>query len=306
MKVVNSMIQITAPKRQPFAVAPPSSPQRSTRPTHGTPPKSEGRDAKARPLAPRFPIPSCNSAPASRTGNPISDIDMKLLAQLDSCELIDGRIAVKFPISSTSFPLIKKQKIDSSNFDYIGYHNTRLNDNRSPDKKTVGYFTDDRHFRNVTREPWAYVDRLKQYLQTMTPDNSCYTDMSADDQRLAIFLSRLAGALWQAHGLTVIPTLTWGDSSTYDFSFLGIEQAATVAVSTLGTAEAKGLFMSGFKEMCSTINPELVLCYCTPYPEMSDYAEVQFIEHEARLASRIARAKRNYPGQTLFDYFQEG
>jgi hypothetical protein len=93
-----------------------------------------------------------------------------------------------------------------------------------------------------------------------------------------------------------------GGCASYDFCFLGIETGAVVAVSTLGTKEALNLFMSGFKEMCSAISPELVLCYCRPYQEMYGFAEIMPIEHEGRIASLKARALRNDVGQTLLDY----
>jgi hypothetical protein len=219
------------------------------------------------------------------------------------CKIIDGCLAIRFPDDYSDMPLIFRQTVDLDMFAYIGFHNTRKEDDREARKrKTVGFFLSDKKFDCVIRKPWNYVERLLQYKQTMSPDVSCYTDMSLAEQWYNTFLNRVIGAYWQSCGLTVIPTVAWSDCRSYDFAFSGIEEGCVVAVSTIGTKAHYDLFMNGFVEMCKRINPTAVLCYCTPYPEMHRYAGIIPIEYEGRQPYLEAKYRPNPNQMTIFDY----
>jgi hypothetical protein len=72
----------------------------------------------------------------------------------------------------------------------------------------------------------------------------------------------------------VIPTVNWGDESSFDFCFEGIEKGSVVAVSTYMASEhdnrcdQKEWFLAGYNEMLRRIEPEKIICYNTPFPEM--------------------------------------
>jgi hypothetical protein len=217
------------------------------------------------------------------------------------CKLIDGQLAIVFKTGFIQMPLIKKQNVDIENLEYIGFQNTRRFDDRVPENQTVGYFIHDKKFAPICKRPWNYVNWLKQYKQTFTLDVSCYLDMTRDEQWYGVYLNRLIGAFWQSQGLTVIPTVSWGDETTFSFCFEGIERGSIVAISTIGTKENYHDFMHGFKNMCSRIQPDKVICYCRPYPSMYEYAEIIFVEHEATKVKREAK-NIQMPGQlSLFD-----
>ncbi len=65
-----------------------------------------------------------------------------------------------------------------------------------------------------------------------------------------------------------------GRENTFDFCFEGIQSGSTVAVSTYmvsennNHADQKDLFMAGYNEMLSRIDPQNIICYNTPFPEM--------------------------------------
>lgn len=89
-----------------------------------------------------------------------------------------------------------------------------------------------------------------------------------------LFRNRWCGAYWASKGIRVIPSVNWGDESTFDFCFQGIEKGSTVAVSTYMASESehhkdqKDWFMAGYDEMLRQIEPERIICYNTPFPEM--------------------------------------
>ena len=72
----------------------------------------------------------------------------------------------------------------------------------------------------------------------------------------------------------MIPSVNWGDESTLDFCFEGIEKGSIVAVSTyMASAHdhrqgQKKWFMAGYNEMLRRIEPEKIICYNAPFPEM--------------------------------------
>jgi hypothetical protein len=218
----------------------------------------------------------------------------------NNCKVINGQLAILYTGNSGKMPLIKKQQINLENFRYIGFQNIKKQDTKNAISKTVGYFLQDYKFEGVRRRPWNYTERLRQYKQVLSPDFSCYSDMSKDEQWVSIFLNRLIGAYWQKQGLFVIPTVTWGGEKTFEFCFDGVEKESIVAISTIGTSKNRAGFMAGFIRMCEMINPEKVICYCTPYPDMYLYADILVVEHEG---SRVLREVKNRPikGQLSLD-----
>ena len=86
-------------------------------------------------------------------------------------------------------------------------------------------------------------------------------------------------------GIRVIPTVNWGDGSTFDFCLDGIEKGSTVAVSTYPALEhgycqgQKEWFMSGYNEMLQRIEPEKIICYNKPLSEMQ--GNLIYVDYES-------------------------
>lgn len=98
--------------------------------------------------------------------------------------------------------------------------------------------------------------------------------------------SAIAGAvhIGRQKGMRVIPTVNWGDASTFDFCFDGIETGSVVAVSTYMASahgnrqDQKEWFMAGYNEMLRRIQPEKIICYHTPFPEMQ--GNIVFVDYD--------------------------
>jgi hypothetical protein len=133
---------------------------------------------------------------------------------------------------------------------------------------------------------------LAQYAQVMAPNFSVYVNMPKVLQIFNTFRSRWLGAYWQESGLVVIPTITWGDRSSYEFCFDSVEHGSTVAVSTLGCADVEWLYLKGFAKMCSRIEPERVVCHNKPFLRMHKSAEIIEVPYERtkRVAAAICLA----------------
>ena len=173
-------------------------------------------------------------------------------------------------------PLVKKQEISLEDVSLVGYDKV----NQSGDYGSiVHFFLDDYRFENIYNNPEKKIETLKQYKAVLTPDFSMYVEMPIALQLFSTFKNRWVGAYLQENGISVIPTVRWGDLTSFNFCFDGIEKGSTVAVSTLGVKKEKSHFMLGYNEMLSRIKPSKIICYGKPFDEMKgeiievDYAE---------------------------------
>lgn len=89
-------------------------------------------------------------------------------------------------------------------------------------------------------------------------------DMPEPMLRWNRYRSLALGYFWQAQGLTVIPTLSWAQPSSYRFCFNGTPKHSTVATSTVGVArdkDAQKVWHDGMREAMKRLEPSRVLLY---------------------------------------------
>ncbi len=89
----------------------------------------------------------------------------------------------------------------------------------------------------VWKNPDNDIEKLSRYRAVLSPDFSMYLEIAPVMQLYNVFRNRWCGAYWASKGLRVIPTVNWGDESTFDFCFEGIEKGSVVAVSTYMASE---------------------------------------------------------------------
>lgn len=158
----------------------------------------------------------------------------------------------------------------------IGYDKV----NQSEDyEKIVHFFLDDYRFESIYNNPEKKIETLRQYKAVLTPDFSMFVEMPVALQLFSTFKNRWVGAYLQEQGICVIPTVRWGDLTSFNFCFDGIEKGSIVAVSTIGIKKEKSHFMLGYNEMLSRIKPSKIICYGKPFNEMKgDIVEVDYGE----------------------------
>ncbi len=171
-------------------------------------------------------------------------------------------------VGKYNFPLIKKQNIDVEKIKFLSYSNTKKDDNENKDK-TIHFFTYDWKFENVYENPEEELKKLSQYFCLLSPDFSIFTNMPRALQIESVFKNRWCGAYWQSNNLNVIPTVSWGDESTFEFCFDGVEKGSIVAVCTYYRENCEEEFMLGYNEMLKRIKPSLVICYDEPFKSMT-------------------------------------
>lgn len=165
-------------------------------------------------------------------------------------------------------PLIKKQEIDTSNIKLIACSDTKTNEREENKEFGVHFFVDDYRFKGIYDNPERTLKKYSQYKFLLSPDFSLYADMPLWMQLENVAKNRWVGAYWQEQGLTVIPTISWGSPQTFDFCFNGAEENATIAIGMIGCKKSRIAFMRGYNEMLERLNPQTIIVFGTPFPDM--------------------------------------
>lgn len=174
-------------------------------------------------------------------------------------------------VGKYGFALIKKQDIENiEDINLISISDTKSNENSINANRGVHFFVDDYRFEGIYNNPERSLQKLSQYSFLCTPDFSLYYEMSPWRQIESIGKNRWIGAFWQNKGLTVIPTISWSNSRSFDYCFDGVEKGSTVAVGMIGAKRNnKRGFILGYNEMLRRIKPENIICFGQPFEEMN-------------------------------------
>jgi hypothetical protein len=204
-------------------------------------------------------------------------------------------------------PKFQEQPGDFENLLLIGFDKTHLEDQNHLDRM-VHFFLYDYRFERVWKNPDNDIEKLSRYRAVLSPDFSMYLEMAPVMQLYNVFRNRWCGAYWASKGIRVIPTVNWGDETTFDFCFEGIGKGSVVAVSTYMASEhdhrqdQKEWFMAGYNEMLRRIDPEKIICYNTPFPEMQ--GNIIYVDYD-RSSWRYMNYERSFQLKDL-DAFKIG
>ncbi|QNK41693.1 DUF4417 domain-containing protein [Caproicibacter fermentans] len=183
-------------------------------------------------------------------------------------------------------PIIPKFQIQPDDFNgllFIGFDKIGTNDTKHVNRM-VHFFLYDYKFERVWKNPDTDLEKLKCYRAVLSPDFSMYVEMAPVLQLYNTFRNRWCGAYFASKGIRVVPTISWGHENTFEFCFDGIEKGSVVAVSTYMVSEhdnrqdQKEFFLKGYNEMLRRIEPEKIICYNTPFPEMQ--GDIVFVDYE--------------------------
>ena len=186
-------------------------------------------------------------------------------------------------IGKYEIPLLHKIEIDVSNISLISADDIRTNASKKDIAKSVHFFLYDYKFEKFYTNPDLFLRRLAQYAHVLTPDFSLYTGMPLAIQIHSTFKNRWCGAHWQRYGLSVIPSVSWSTSDSFDFCYDGIEVGSVVAISTIGVRRNENSFMEGYFEMKNRIKPKQVICFGKPFNHMGDNViPIDYLETSGR------------------------
>lgn len=99
-----------------------------------------------------------------------------------------------------------------------------------PSEHGVHFFVDDYQFNRIWAHPDNYLGMMARFDTVCTPDFSTYTDFPRIIQIYNHYRKHWLGAYWQAHGIKVIPTISWSTPDSFAWCFDGEPIGGAVAV----------------------------------------------------------------------------
>lgn len=166
-----------------------------------------------------------------------------------------------FGVGKYDIPVIAPEKVYEMP-ELIGFNYAKSG--KAIEGKGCHFFLSDYQFERVWRNPNAYIENLKKFRLVFSPDFSLYTDFPKAMQIYNHYRKHWLAAYWQSLGMTVIPTVGWSDSDSFDWCFDGEPHHSAVAVSSVGTqanSGSKQKFLDGYSEMLKRLEPETVIFY---------------------------------------------
>ena len=160
-----------------------------------------------------------------------------------------------------------------------------------PESKIMHCFVDDYQFIRYWNNPDKYLPVLSNFSAVCSPDFSTYTDMPLAMQIYNHYRKHWLAAYWQLNGITVYPTISWSDESSYGWCFDGEPVGGVVAVSSVGTQknkESKRLFLLGYEEMMKRLDPAWVIFYGI-VPEECDWNVIRVSPEYQKVKERIKK-----------------
>ena len=185
-------------------------------------------------------------------------------------------------------PVMIEEPIDMIGFNYARKY-------RHPEQVGVHFFLKDYQFSRLWTSPDIYTAMFRRFRFVCTPDFSMYTDFPLALQINSHYRKHWLGAYWQRQGMIVIPTICWSDERSFEWCFDGEPQKGTVAVSSVGTQlnqRAKSLFLLGFEQMMSRLQPQTVLFHGRIPAEITAKMGAMYGENAPRIVLIAAYQER--------------
>ncbi len=128
----------------------------------------------------------------------------------------------------------------------------------------VHFFTDDRRFLRIFRNPKKYLPFLRKCAAVIEPDLSQYANMPYALRQAHAWLNRALAAWLQSNGVQIIQNITWSLKDSYGYSLAGRAKNTIVAVNCTGILKhdiSKYLWREGYKNVVLELNPTKILRY---------------------------------------------
>ena len=158
----------------------------------------------------------------------------------------------------------------------------------------VHFYMYDYQFESFWSSPDKFMPLLAKFDCVLTPHYSVYSDMALPIKIYNTYRGKLLGQMMQDYGITVVPTVYWGDKSTYDYSFEGLPENGTLSIYTMGWQDPEfyEIKRNGLIELLKRKQPKRLLIYTNGY-QIKDVdfgnCKVKYYKNDATEAFERAR-----------------
>lgn len=183
----------------------------------------------------------------------------------------------------------------SLDFEFFPYTSYRKLEGKG---QALHFFQNDDKFRYAV---WNRLEettfKLKEFDLLLAPDFTMFVDMPSFYALQSVYMTRFVGAYWQNCGYNVLPTVSWSNVDSFDFTFLGLPTNSPIAVCGVGVRKCKGsleLWHLGLLELEEKLHPTIILIYgdeTIPLPNL--HTPVKFITDNITKFFRNGRTKKN-------------
>lgn len=177
-------------------------------------------------------------------------------------------------VGKYDIPQIKSVKKIGKIKEWIGF-NYVLSD-KNPEEKAVHFFLHDYQFERIWNEPDKYIPKLRQYVCVTAPDFSPFGDMPYVLQLYNHYRKHWVARYMQENGVTVIPTITYGNcNKSYEYYLMGEPKNGIIALSSMWTSGKEKDFEKRYKNTINTLKPRKVFVYGKTYDFMGNVEQIK-------------------------------
>ena len=179
------------------------------------------------------------------------------------------------PTNSSGMPILKKYNGEIPDR-MVGFEEAYT---KKDTDCIVHFYEDDRRFLRLFRNPFKYLEFLKNCALVIEPDLSQYVDMPYALRYAHAYLNRAMAAFLQRNGCQVVSNLTWTLRDSYGYSISGRPQSSVVAVNCTGI---KGhdmsmyLWREGYKNVVLPLTPTKIIRYGDKMPDEQEGISIYF------------------------------
>ena len=143
------------------------------------------------------------------------------------------------------------------------------------------FHIDDYRFERVWNNPQDSLRSVNrdQIWAACSPDFSLWLDYPIALQIFNTYRNRWMARYWQAHGVTIIPTVNWSHEFSYEFCFNGIPKHQIVTLRTYNVTYdiEHEYFLKGYIAMRKALEPRAILWFGYISDEIDDdIPKIQF------------------------------
>lgn len=123
------------------------------------------------------------------------------------------------------------------------------------------FYEDDYKFQRLWANPKDYLSFLRKFRYVVEPDFSLLIGMHLAQQIYNLFRNHALAYWMQRHGVRVIPQACWSDGSSFEWTYSGLPNGGTIAISmtgAMGNCLSRQAFQRGLREFFRRITPDRV------------------------------------------------
>lgn len=147
---------------------------------------------------------------------------------------------------------------------WLGFNYVKTYGTKKDISTGVHFFIYDYQFERVWNTPDKYITYLSRYGCVLSPDFSMFPDFPLAVNIYNHYRKHWLAKYWQDKGIIVIPSICWGDESSFEWCFDGEPVGGIVAVSDVGCRKSDAGyagFKRGYNEMLKRLNPSKIILY---------------------------------------------